>query len=479
MYFSGCMETKMDKKVFFEQMKQRNIEFVDLRFTDLLGKENHMTVPASAVDDELIDHGKWFDGSSFKGWQPINASDLILKPDLDVVEKDPFYQDNTFILRCDVFDPETQSCYKRDPRSISKRAEEYLTATGIATHAFFGPEPEFFVFDDVRWENSLNRVFFEIDSEEGQWNSGRIIPGGNMGHRPAVKGGYVPLPPVDSSHDLRSAISKTLIALGIQVEVHHHEVGTGNQCEIATRFNTLTKKADETQTLKYVIKNIAHQFGKTATFMPKPLVGDNGSGMHCHQSLMKNGVNLFAGDGYAGLSETAVYYIGGIIRHGRALNALTNPSTNSYKRLVPGFEAPVMLAYASRNRSAAIRIPRILSPKSARIEARFPDALANPYLAFAAMLMAGLDGIENKIHPGEPMEQDLYALSVAEQRTIPAVAESLEQAINSLESDHAFLLKGGVFSSDFIENYIALRRDEADRVRTCVHPIEFELYYSS
>ena len=473
------METVVDKKEFFEKIKQANIEFVDLRFTDILGVENHMTVPVSAVDDELLDAGKWFDGSSFKGWQPINASDLILKPDLDYVVQDPFYQDNTLILRCDIYDPETQAAYIGDPRSIAKRAEEYLKTSGIASQAFFGPEPEFFIFDDVRWDTALNRVFFEIDSEEGQWNSGKIIPGGNTGHRPSVQSGYVPLPPVDSSQDLRSAISKTLIKLGIPVEVHHHEVGTGNQGEVATRFNTLTQKADETQILKYVVKNIAHQFGKTATFMPKPLVGENGSGMHCHQSLMKDGVNLFSGNIYAGLSDTALYYIGGIIRHGRALNALTNPTTNRYKRLVPGFEAPVMLAYASRNRSAAIRIPRVLSPKAARIEARFPDAVANPYLAFSAMLMAGLDGIKNKIHPGLPMEQDLYALSAADQQSIPSVADSLEQALDRLSGDHAFLLHGDVFSTHFIEKYIALRRQEVDQIRICVHPMEFELYYSA
>ena len=347
--------------------------------------------------------------------------------------------------------------YDRDPRSLAMRAEAYLQSTGIAEVAYFGPEPEFFIFDDVRWNTSMSGSFYKIDSEEANWNSGKKIAGGNIGHRPAVKGGYFPVPPVDSSQDIRSAICQTLESLGIPVEAHHHEVATANQCEVATRFNSLTKKADELQLLKYIVHNVAHNYGKTATFMPKPLVGDNGSGMHCHQSLSKDGVNIFAGDQYAGLSETALYYIGGIIKHARALNVFTNPTTNSYKRLVPGFEAPVLLAYSARNRSAAIRIPFVNNPKGRRIEVRFPDPTANPYLAFAAMMMAGLDGIQNKIHPGEPIDKDLYDLPPEELIDVPSVADSLEQAVISLHNDHEFLLQGDVFNLEFIKRYIKLR----------------------
>ncbi|CEK10847.1 type I glutamate--ammonia ligase [Legionella hackeliae] len=468
----------MSKDRVFEAIKKHDAKFIDFRFTDTRGKEQHITVPVSAIDDDLIENGKMIDGSSIKGWQKIHQSDLALIPDLDTILPDPFYQDSTLIIRCNVVDPQTMLGYDRDPRSIAKRAEVYLQSTGIADNAFFGPEPEFFLFDSVRWGTNIRGAFYEIDSDEGQWNSEKVFEGGNIGHRPSVKGGYFPVPPVDSSQDVRSAICLTLEQLGLVVEAHHHEVATANQCEVATRFNTLMKKADEMQLLKYVIHNVAHNYGKTATFMPKPLVGDNGNGMHCHQSLMKDGVNLFAGDQYAGLSETALYYIGGIIKHARALNALTNPATNSYKRLVPGFEAPVLLAYSARNRSAAIRIPHVSSPKARRIEVRFPDPMANPYLAFAAMMMAGLDGIQKKIHPGQPMDKDLYDLPPEELIDVPTVCNSLEQAVYHLQQDQDFLLQGDVFTKDFIKSYIELREAEISMMRSMVHPLEFEWYYS-
>lgn len=459
-------------------IQTHEIKFIDLRFTEPRGKEHHITVPVSAAKEELIEHGKMIDGSSIKGWQKINQSDLALVPDLTTAQVDPFFQDNTLIIRCDVIDPATNTSYARDPRIIAKNAETYLKSTGIADEIFFGPEPEFFIFDNVLWETGISGSFYKIDSEEAHWNSGKSIEGGNIGHRPRIKGGYFPVPPVDSSQDIRSAISNILESLNIPVEAHHHEVATANQCEIATKFNSLTKKADEIQLLKYVIKNVAHNYGKTATFMPKPLVGDNGSGMHCHQSLSKNGVNLFAGDVYSGLSETALFYIGGIIKHAKALNAFTNPTTNSYKRIVPGFEAPVMLAYSSRNRSAAIRIPATHNPKSARIEVRFPDPLANPYLAFAAMMMAGLDGIQNKIHPGSPIDKDLYELPKHELNEIPSICGSLEEAVQNLQKDHDFLLKGNVFTKDFLDIYCELLEADIKQIRSLVHPYEFELYYS-
>lgn len=460
-------------------IEKYDAKFVDLRFTDTIGKEQHITVPISSVNDDFIENGKMIDGSSFKGWQKIHESDLALMPDMDTILHDPFYQDSTIFIRCNIVNPQTMLGYDKDPRSIAQRAEAYLKSTGIADDALFGPEPEFFLFDDVRWETSMSGAFYKIDSEEAQWNSGKAIEGGNIGHRPGIKGGYFPVPPVDSSQDIRSAICELLESMGIVVEAHHHEVATANQCEVATRFNTLTKKADEIQILKYIVHNVAHNHGKTATFMPKPLVGDNGSGMHCHQSLVKDGVNLFSGDQYAGLSETALYYIGGIIKHARALNAITNPSTNSYKRLVPGFEAPVLLAYSARNRSASIRIPHVSSPKARRIEVRFPDPCANPYLAFTAMMMAGLDGVMKKIHPGQAIDKDLYDLPPEELMDVPTVANSLEQAVEYLQRDHEFLLQGDVFSKDFIKSYIELREQDIAYIRSLVHPAEFELYYSN
>ena len=459
-------------------LKEKEAKFVDLRFTDTRGKEQHVTVPAHTIDDSFFEEGKMFDGSSIAGWKGINESDMVLMPVLDSAVVDPFTEDTTVNIRCDVLEPSTMQGYDRCPRTTAQRAEEYLKSTGIADTAFFGPENEFCIFDGVRYGVEMSGAFFQVDSDEAAWNSKREFERGNLGHRPGIKGGYFPVPPVDSGHDIRSAMCLALEEMGIPVEVHHHEVATAGQGEIGVKFNTLTKKADEVQILKYVVHNVAHGYGKTATFMPKPLVGDNGSGMHVHQSLAKGGKNIFTGDNYGGLSETALYYIGGILKHARAINALTNPSTNSYKRLVPHFEAPVMLAYSARNRSASIRIPYVANPKGRRIEVRFPDSTANPYLAFAAMLMAGLDGIQNKIHPGEAMDKDLYNLPPEEEKKIPQVAFSLEQALNALDADREFLKKGDVFSDDMIDAYIELKMAEVTRVRMATHPVEFELYYS-
>lgn len=459
-------------------IKENEVKFVDLRFTDTKGKEQHLTIPVSQVSEGMFEDGKMFDGSSIAGWKGINDSDMILLPDPSTAVLDPFFEETTLNITCDVIEPSTMQGYDRDPRSIAKRAEDYLKSTGIADTVLFGPEPEFFMFDDIRFETNMSGSFFKINSTEAAWNSGTAYEDGNKGHRPGVKGGYFPLPPVDSGHDIRSAMCMVLEEMGQVVEAHHHEVATAGQNEIATRFNTLTKKADEIQQLKYVIHNVAHMYGKTVTFMPKPLVGDNGSGMHCHQSLAKDGVNLFAGDKYAGLSELALYYIGGIIKHAKALNAFTNPSTNSYKRLVPHFEAPVMLAYSARNRSASIRIPLVPSAKARRIECRFPDPAANPYLAFAAQLMAGLDGIQNKIHPGDAMDKDLYDLPAEEAANIPQVATSLDEALNELDKNRAIFTKGGVMTDEMIDAYIAIKRAEARKVSMAVHPLEFELYYS-
>jgi glutamine synthetase len=461
-----------------KMVQENEVKFVDFRFCDTRGKEQHVTFPASIIDEDLFEEGKMFDGSSIAGWKGINESDMILMPDASTAVMDPFFDDNTLILRCDIIEPHDMQGYVRDPRSIAKRAEAYLKSTGIADTAFFGPENEFFIFDDVRWATAMEGAFYKIDSKEAGWNAEKVYEDGNMGHRPSVKGGYFPVPPVDSFQDMRSAMCLTLEEMGQTVEVHHHEVATAGQCEIGVKFNTLVKKADEVLSLKYVVANIAHVYGKTATFMPKPLVGDNGSGMHVHQSLSKDGVNLFSGDLYGGLSETALFYIGGIIKHAKALNAFTNASTNSYKRLVPGFEAPVMLAYSARNRSASIRIPFISNPKGRRIEVRFPDSTANPYLAFSAMLMAGLDGIQNKIHPGDAMDKDLYDLPAEEAKNIPQVCHSFDQAIDALNADREFLTRGGVFSDDMIDAYIELKMGEITRMRMSTHPVEFDMYYS-
>ncbi|MCL1038974.1 glutamate--ammonia ligase [Shewanella corallii] len=468
----------MSYEAVLQQLAENEVKFVDLRFTDTKGKEQHVSIPTHQVDADFFEEGKMFDGSSIQGWKGINESDMVLMPDPSTFLLDPFTEETTALIRCDILEPGTMQGYNRDPRSIAKAAEEFMRSTGIADTVLIGPEPEFFLFDDVRFGTDMSGTFVKIDAREAAWNSGTSYEDGNTGHRPMVKGGYFPVAPVDSSQDLRSAMCLVLEEMGQVVEAHHHEVATAGQNEIATRFNTLTKKADEIQILKYVVHNMAHAYGKTATFMPKPIVGDNGSGMHVHQSLAKDGVNLFAGDKYGGLSETALYYIGGIIKHARALNAFTNPSTNSYKRLVPHFEAPVMLAYSARNRSASIRIPVVPSAKARRIETRFPDPTANPYLGFAALLMAGLDGIQNKIHPGEAMDKDLYDLPAEEAAEIPTVAESLEVALAALDADREFLTKGGVFSDDFIDSYIALKTAEAERVSRTTHPLEFEMYYS-
>ena len=460
-------------------IEEHKVRYIDLRFTDTRGKEQHITIPAHQVNDDFFEEGKMFDGSSIGGWKGINESDMVLMPDATTAMLDPFFQDPTLIIRCDVLEPGTMQGYDRDPRSISKRAEDYLKSSGIAHTVLFGPEPEFFLFDDIRFKNDISGASYAINDIEAAWNTNTQYEEGNKGHRPMVKGGYFPLPPVDSSQDIRSTMCNIMEEMGLVVEAHHHEVATAGQNEVATRFNTMTKKADETQIYKYVVQNVANVFGKTATFMPKPLVGDNGSGMHCHMSLSKNGVNLFAGDKYGGLSEMALYYIGGIIKHARALNAFTNPTTNSYKRLVPGFEAPVMLAYSARNRSASIRIPVVASMKARRIEVRFPDPLANPYLAFAAQLMAGLDGIINKIHPGDAMDKNLYDLPPEEAKEIPTVAGSLEEALNALDNDREFLTRGGVFTDDALDAYLELLRTDVQRVRMAPHPLEFEMYYSA
>ncbi|MDG1461985.1 MAG: glutamate--ammonia ligase [Gammaproteobacteria bacterium] len=459
-------------------LKDKEIKFVDLRFTDTKGKEQHVTVPAHTVDDGFFEDGKMFDGSSISGWKGINESDMILMPDPSTVVVDIFSEDATVNIRCDVIEPATMQGYNRDPRSTAKRAEEYLKSTGIADQAFFGPENEFFVFDNVKFSDNVNGASYEVDSSEGAWNSNTHFDEGNTGHRPGLKGGYFPVPPVDSLHDVRSAMCLALEEMGIETEVHHHEVATAGQCEIGAAFNSLTRKADEVQILKYVIQNVAHAYGKTATFMPKPLVGDNGNGMHVHMSLMKDGTNLFTGDGYGGLSETALYYIGGVIKHAKALNAFTNSSTNSYKRLVPGFEAPCILAYSAKNRSASIRIPFIANPKARRIEVRFPDSMANPYFAFAALMMAGLDGIQNKIHPGEAMDKDLYDLPPEEEAELATVAFSLDEALAALDQDREFLLKGDVFNDDMIDGFIELKNEEVARLRMATHPVEFDMYYS-
>ena len=459
-------------------INNNDVRWVDLRFTDTRGKEQHVSIPAGVVNEDFFEAGKMFDGSSIAGWKGINESDMILMPDDSTAILDPFTDDPTVILRCDIVEPATMQGYDRDPRSIAKKAEGYLTSTGFGDTAFFGPEPEFFVFEDVKWHADMSGASYEINAEEAAWSSNLDFEDGNTGHRPRVKGGYFPVPPVDSLHDIRAAMCAATEQMGLDVEVHHHEVGTAGQCEIGIKFNTLVTKADEVQILKYCVLNVAHAYGKTATFMPKPLVGDNGSGMHVHQSIAKGGDNTFAGDGYAGLSDTALHYVGGIIKHARALNAFTNASTNSYKRLVPGFEAPVMLAYSARNRSASIRIPYEPSPKGKRIEVRFPDPTANPYLAFAAMLMAGIDGIQNKIHPGDAADKDLYDLPAEEAADIPTVASSLEMALDALEADCDFLTAGGVFTDDMIDAYIELKREEVERLNMTTHPVEFDMYYS-
>ena len=461
-----------------KMMKDNDVKFVDFRFTDTRGKEQHVSVPAKAFNNEKFTEGHAFDGSSIAGWKGIQASDMLLMPDPDTAVMDPFRDEPTLNITCDVVEPSDGKGYDRDPRSLAKRAEAYLKSSGIGDTAYFGPEPEFFIFDSVTWNVGMSGCFVKINSEEAPWSSGLDIDGGNMGHRPPVKGGYFPVPPVDSFQDMRSAMCIAMEQMGVEVEVHHHEVAAPGQCEIGTKYEKLVKRADWLQIMKYCIHNVAHSYGHTATFMPKPIVGDNGSGMHVHQSIWKDGNNLFAGNGYAGLSETALYYIGGIIKHAKALNAITNPGTNSYKRLVPGFEAPINLAYSARNRSASIRIPFVQSAKARRIEVRFPDPTANPYLAFSAMMMAGLDGIQNKIHPGDPIDKNLYDLPPEEAKKVPNVCSSLDMALEHLDKDREFLTRGGVFSNDMLDAYIELKMEEVTRFRMTTHPVEFDMYYS-
>jgi len=461
-----------------QMVKDNDVKFVDFRFTDTRGKWQHITIPVSQFSEEKFEEGQAFDGSSIAGWKGIEASDMLLSPDANSAFVDPFVEEPTLVLVCDVIEPTDGKAYERDPRSIAKRAETYLKSTGLGDVAYFGPEPEFFLFDEVRWSNEPGHSFYQIDEYEAPWNSGAKLEGGNRGHRPRTKGGYFPVPPVDSTMDMRNEMVQILEAVGVPVEVHHHEVAGAGQCEIGTKFSTLVERADWTLLQKYVIQNVANAYGKTATFMPKPYHGDNGSGMHVHQSVWKDGKNLFAGNGYAGLSDFALYYIGGVIKHARALNAITNPGTNSYKRLVPHFEAPVKLAYSAKNRSASIRIPNVASDKARRVEARFPDPLCNPYLGFAALLMAGLDGVENKIHPGEAASKDLYHLPPEEDKLVPTVCHSLDQALDCLDKDRAFLTKGGVFTDAWIDSYIELKMQEVTRSRMEVSPVEYDMYYS-
>lgn len=468
----------MTPKKVVDFAKENGALMVDFKFMDFIGTWQHISTPISEFSEDTFDEGKGFDGSSIRGWQPIHASDMIILPDATTAKMDPFVAIPTLSLICDIFDPITKETYSRDPRNIAKKAEMYLKSTGIGDTAFFGPEAEFFIFDDVRYDSSCNQAFYSIDSSEGTWNTGREeFP--NLGYKPRHKEGYFPCSPTDSQNDLRNEMVIELQKIGIRVECQHHEVATGGQAEIDMRFSSLVDMADQLQWFKYIIKNVAYRNGKTVTFMPKPLYGDNGSGMHCHQSIWKDGVNLFAGDKYGGLSQTALWYIGGIIKHAKALCAITNPTTNSYKRLVPGFEAPVNMAYSSRNRSASIRIPMLsTNPKSKRIEYRTPDPSCNGYLAFAAMLMAGLDGIENKIDPGQPLDKDIYGLSPEELKDIPSTPGSLEDALKYLREDHEFLLKGDVFTQDVIEKWIEYKMEsEVNPVRMRPVPLEFALYY--
>ncbi len=467
----------MSKDAVLKQIKDEDIAYVDIRFTDPRGKLQHVTVMSDQVDEDFLEEGFMFDGSSIAGWKGIEASDMKLMPDTDSAYVDPFYAEKTLCVHCSIVEPDTGEAYNRDPRGTAERAEAYLKSTGIGDTAFFGPEAEFFLFDDVRFSNSMNKVGFEVDASDAAWNTGTEYEMGNMGHRPGVKGGYFPVNPTDAAMDLRSEMLSTMKNIGMTVDKHHHEVASC-QHELGLIFASLTKQADELQKYKYVIHNVAHAYGKSATFMPKPIAGDNGTGMHVNMSIWKDGKPLFAGDQYADLSMEALYFIGGVLKHAKALNAFTNPSTNSYKRLIPGFEAPVLRAYSARNRSGCVRIPWTESPKAKRVEARFPDPSANPYLCFAALLMAGLDGIQNKIHPGDPSDKDLYDLPAEELASIPTVCASLREALDELEKDHEFLLAGDVFSRDQIEGYMALKWEEVYSFEHTPHPVEYQMYYS-
>ena len=464
-------------KTVMQMITDHDVKYVDFRFSDPRGKWQHTAQHVSTIDEDSLGEGIMFDGSSIAGWKAINESDMNLLPDLSTAVPDPFSAQPTLILCCDVMEPSTGQAYERCPRGTAKKAERYMESLGIGDTAVFGPEAEFFVFDDAKVRSDMHVQYYELDSEEGPYNSHRAYEDGNMGHRPAVKGGYFPVPPIDSGADLRSEILSTMGDMGVNVEKHHHEVAP-SQHELGIKFDELVRCADSMQIYKYCVHMVAHSYGKTATFMPKPIKGDNGSGMHVHQSIWKDGKPAFAGSGYADLSETALYYIGGIIKHARTINAFTNPTTNSYKRLIPGFEAPVLLAYSARNRSASCRIPYSSSPKGKRVEVRFPDPSANPYLAFAAMLMAGLDGIVNKIHPGDPMDKNLYDLPPEELQGVPTVCGSLREALTALADDHDFLLKGDVFTKDQIDAYLELRWEEVYAFEHTPHPIEVQMYYS-
>ncbi|MEE8269571.1 MAG: type I glutamate--ammonia ligase [Nitrospinaceae bacterium] len=468
----------MTPKEVIDFAKKNSTQMVDLKFMDLLGTWQHFTVPISELEESMFEEGLGFDGSSIRGWQAIHASDMLVIPDAATSVMDPFTKVPTLSMICNIVDPITKEKYSRDPRNIALKAEAYLKSTGLGDTAYFGPEPEFFIFDDVRYESDVNHAAYYVDSSEGNWNTGRD-EGPNLGYKPRYKEGYFPVSPTDSLNDIRTEMTLLMEKVGIQMECHHHEVASGGQCEIDMRFSPLVKCADNLMWYKYIVKNVARQYNKTATFMPKPIFGDNGSGMHVHQSIWKNDKPLFAGNGYAGFSEMGMYYIGGILKHARALAAFVAPGTNSYKRLVPGFEAPVNLAYSSRNRSAAVRIPMYSSsPKAKRLEVRFPDPSCNGYLAFSAMLMAGLDGIENKIDPGEPLDKDIYALGPEELANIPRLPASLDEALDVLEGDHQFLLKGDVFTQDVVDRWISYKREvEIDEMQLRPHPYEFYLYY--
>ncbi|QIE41714.1 type I glutamate--ammonia ligase [Meridianimarinicoccus aquatilis] len=467
----------MSKEAVLNTIKEEGVEYVDIRFTDPRGALQHVTVLADLVDEDFLDEGMMFDGSSIAGWKAINNSDMKLMPDTDSAYIDPFYAEKTLCLHCTVVEPDTGERYSRDPRGTAENAEAYLISSGVGTQAFMGPEAEFFLFDDVRFQVGINKVSYQVDAQDASWNSDTEYEMGNMGHRPGVKGGYFPVNPVDDAQDIRAEMLSTMKRIGMKVDKHHHEVASC-QHELGLVFGSLTKQADEIQKYKYIVKNVAHAYGKSVTFMPKPISGDNGTGMHVNMSIWKDGKPLFAGDKYADLSDEALYFIGGILKHAKTLNAFTNPSTNSYKRLIPGFEAPVLRAYSASNRSGCVRIPFSESPKAKRVEARFPDPSANPYLCFAALLMAGIDGIKNKIHPGEANDKDLYDLPPEELAEIPTVCASLREALECLEADHDFLLAGDVFTKDQIEGYMALKWEEVYNYEHTPHPVEFKMYYS-
>jgi glutamine synthetase len=466
-----------DAKTIVEMMKTEEIEYLDLRFTDPRGRLQHVTCIIDIVDEDFLNDGFMFDGSSIAGWKSIDKSDMKLMFDFNSVYIDPFYADKTLCIHCYVVEPDTGELYDRDPRGTAQKAEAYLKSSGIGDTSFWGPEAEFFLFDNVKYSNTMNKVSFEVDAADASWNTDADFEMGNMGHRPGIKGGYFPVNPTDAAHDLRAEMLSTMKRIGMKVDKHHHEVASC-QHELGMIFGTLVEQADNLQKYKYVIHNVAHAYGKSATFMPKPIAGDNGTGMHVNQSIYKDGKPLFAGDKYADLSDEALWYIGGILKHAKSLNAFTNPSTNSYKRLIPGFEAPVLLAYSASNRSASIRIPWTDSPKAKRVETRFPDPAANPYLAFSALLMAGLDGIKNKIDPGEAADKDLYDLPPEELAGIPTVCGSLREALQSLEADHDYLLAGDVFTRSQIEGYAALKWEEVFAFEHAPHPIEYQMYYS-